>query len=270
MIPEEGEAAAERRYRLLLEVAEAANSHLTLDGVLEVLATAVRPLVHMDGLGVATMVGKEHIRLYAIHAREGLKQPGESISHMVNRILDLSLTEQDDLPLFPFAASSAEHLARTRATLLCADVRTDYRFAEREHLLAAEARSVVSVPLFVRGEFLGAVIHIRLESPAFDSNDARQLEDVTQPVATAVANSLAYEEIQRLRMLLAEENVALREEVDERGMFREIVGASAAMRGVLERVEKVAPTDTTVLIQGETGTDPVWMERGTVGVKYCF
>jgi formate hydrogenlyase transcriptional activator len=50
------------------------------------------------------------------------------------------------------------------------------------------------------------------------------------------------------------ENVALREEIDRSSMFEEIVGASAALREVLAQVEKVAPTDSTVLISGETGT----------------
>jgi formate hydrogenlyase transcriptional activator len=50
------------------------------------------------------------------------------------------------------------------------------------------------------------------------------------------------------------ENVALREEIDRSSMFEEIVGASAALRQVLAQVEKVAPTDSTVLISGQTGT----------------
>src|ERR1700733_9234259 len=53
---------------------------------------------------------------------------------------------------------------------------------------------------------------------------------------------------------LHNENVALREEVDRVSMFEEIVGASTALSVVLARVEKVAPTDSTVLITGETGT----------------
>ena len=61
---EKGEAPAARRHRLLLEVAEAANSHLDLDGVLDALATGLRPLVHVDGFGLATMLGREHILLY--------------------------------------------------------------------------------------------------------------------------------------------------------------------------------------------------------------
>jgi PAS domain S-box-containing protein len=61
-------------------------------------------------------------------------------------------------------------------------------------------------------------------------------------------------EIKKLRDQLYEENVALREEIDKASMFEEIVGESQALQYVLARVSKVAPTDSTVLITGETGT----------------
>jgi formate hydrogenlyase transcriptional activator len=64
----------------------------------------------------------------------------------------------------------------------------------------------------------------------------------------------AFEEIQALKEQLYRENIALREEVDKASMFEEIVGASPALQAVLSRVSKVAPTDSTVLISGETGT----------------
>ena len=80
------------------------------------------------------------------------------------------------------------------------------------------------------------------------------LEEITRPIAGAVSNALAYEEIARLKNRLHEENLVLREELDEPSMFEEIVGSSEPLRKVLSEVEKVAPTDSTVLITGETGT----------------
>src|SRR5208282_711571 len=53
---------------------------------------------------------------------------------------------------------------------------------------------------------------------------------------------------------LRQENVALREEIDKASMFEEIVGASRPLKAVLSRIAKVGPTDSTVLITGETGT----------------
>ena len=64
----------------------------------------------------------------------------------------------------------------------------------------------------------------------------------------------AFEEIKDLKDQLYKENLALREEVDRTSMFEEIVGTSTALQAVLDRVAKVAPTDSTVLITGETGT----------------
>src|SRR5262249_23764176 len=78
--------------------------------------------------------------------------------------------------------------------------------------------------------------------------------DVTEQWQARVALEKAFEEIKRLKDRLQDENVALREELDQASMFEEIVGASPALQTVLARVAKVAPTDSTVLITGETGT----------------
>jgi formate hydrogenlyase transcriptional activator len=64
----------------------------------------------------------------------------------------------------------------------------------------------------------------------------------------------AYAEIQALKDRLQSENIILREEIDKTSMFEEIVGTSPPLRSVLSYVSKVAPTDSTVLITGETGT----------------
>ena len=64
----------------------------------------------------------------------------------------------------------------------------------------------------------------------------------------------AFDEIQTLKDQLYKENLALKEEIDQTSMFEEIVGASDAIKRVLVLLCKVAPTDSTVLITGETGT----------------
>src|SRR5437879_54988 len=64
----------------------------------------------------------------------------------------------------------------------------------------------------------------------------------------------AFEEIKRLKDRLHDENVVLREQIDQVFMFDEIVGSSPALKAVLSSIVKVAPTDATVLITGETGT----------------
>jgi len=79
-------------------------------------------------------------------------------------------------------------------------------------------------------------------------------EDITERKRADADLQKAMEEIKQLRDQLYKENLALREEIDKTSMFEEIVGESPALRTVLARVEKVAPTDSTVLITGETGT----------------
>jgi DNA-binding NtrC family response regulator len=78
--------------------------------------------------------------------------------------------------------------------------------------------------------------------------------DVTAAKESRRALESAYAEIQALKDRLQSENIVLREEIDKTSMFEEIVGASPALRTVLSHVSKVAPTDSTVLITGETGT----------------
>ncbi|HVI07234.1 MAG TPA: sigma-54-dependent Fis family transcriptional regulator [Candidatus Binatia bacterium] len=78
--------------------------------------------------------------------------------------------------------------------------------------------------------------------------------DVTDHVQARVKLENALEEINRLKDQLHDENIVLREQIDQAFMFEEIVGSSAALQTVLSSIVKVAPTDSTVLITGETGT----------------
>jgi PAS domain S-box-containing protein len=80
------------------------------------------------------------------------------------------------------------------------------------------------------------------------------LVDVTEQHRSREALEKAFEEIKVLKDQLYKENLALREEVARASMFEEIVGESPALQSVLARVAKVGPTDSTVLITGETGT----------------
>src|SRR5262249_6923438 len=109
-------------------------------------------------------------------------------------------------------------------------------------------------PLLGRGPRAGARSSPGGEAHAIPAEDVELLAAVSGPLATAVANSLAYSEIERLKNRLQEENLLLREELDQRSMFEEIVGVSPALRRVLNRIARVAPTDATVLLVGETGT----------------
>jgi PAS domain S-box-containing protein len=105
----------------------------------------------------------------------------------------------------------------------------------------------------------GSVKYVRLvghpsenESGSFEFVGA--VTDITERKRAEADLQKALDEIQKLRDQLYKENIALREEVDKASMFEDIVGESPALQAVLARVAKVAPTDSTVLITGETGT----------------
>jgi PAS domain S-box-containing protein len=106
----------------------------------------------------------------------------------------------------------------------------------------------------------GEIRHIHvLGHPVLDES-GRLIEfvgthmDITEQHHSRAALESAFAEIKALRDQLYQENVALRQEIDETSMFEEIVGKSAALRDVLRQIQAVAPTDSTVLIYGETGT----------------
>ena len=78
--------------------------------------------------------------------------------------------------------------------------------------------------------------------------------EMTEQVQARVKLEIAFEEIRRLKDRLQDENLALREEVVHASMFEEIVGSSPALQATLTSISMVAPTDSTVLVSGETGT----------------
>jgi formate hydrogenlyase transcriptional activator len=80
------------------------------------------------------------------------------------------------------------------------------------------------------------------------------LVDIENQKRTEARLLQAMDEIKKLQEQLSQENIVLREEVDRTSMFEEIVGASPALKAVLARIDKVAPTDSMVFITGETGT----------------
>jgi len=99
----------------------------------------------------------------------------------------------------------------------------------------------------------GSVKTVHVQGAAQDQ-EVTGFSELIGAVTDITAARNAFEEIRTLRDQLYKENVALREEIDITRMFEEIVGSSPALQAVLSQVAKVAPTDSTVLITGETGT----------------
>jgi formate hydrogenlyase transcriptional activator len=110
------------------------------------------------------------------------------------------------------------------------------------------------LPLTTARRRLGTLVFTSKEPGAYDTADVNFLQQVANQVAVAVENALAFQEIETLNHQLQRENVYLEDEVRAESNFGEIVGQTAALRRVLKEVETVAPTESTVLIRGETGT----------------
>jgi formate hydrogenlyase transcriptional activator len=101
---------------------------------------------------------------------------------------------------------------------------------------------------------LGILSLASFREDAFSPEDFPFLTQVASQVAIAIDNALAYSEISALKDKLSQEKLYLEDEIRSELNFEEIVGKSEALRRVLKEVETVAPTDSTVLIYGETGT----------------
>lgn len=107
----------------------------------------------------------------------------------------------------------------------------------------------------------GSVKHLRVVGHPSTSDESSRFEFVGA-VTDITERKRAFEEIETLKDRLYKENITLREEVDKASMFEEIVGDSPALQRVLARMNKVSPTDSSVLITGETGTGKELVARG--------
>ncbi len=214
----------------------------------------LEPSVTVDAIAVAQVDG-DRIRPHGIYVRGVERRAGEKPAETLVRGAGLSAA---DIPAlgqgFVLKGTGTAFVGRTRRAYVCQNLEHNPRFIEDQRLLSFGFKAYVRTPLFVRNRLIGSIAFARHAPVPFKPREVQVLEDISGPIASAVANSLAYEEISRLKDLLQEENLALKEEIDERFMFEEIVGSSRALRRVIAGIEKVAPTESTVLVTGETGT----------------
>jgi formate hydrogenlyase transcriptional activator len=120
--------------------------------------------------------------------------------------------------------------------------------------IAEGMKTACVLPLVSRGRTHGVLLLGRRDEKPFCPEDIAFLMQLAGQVAIAVENALAYKKIAELKEKLTHEKLYLQDEIRTELNFEEIVGKSAALRSVLQQVATVAPTDSTVLIYGETGT----------------
>ena len=223
------------RYRTLLEVNNAIVTHLNRGDQMHSIAEILHRFLPFDGAVITFYVPESDVfRSFALetmistdYLRAGMEIPRKD--SMVTEIFE-------------------NQRGRIRR-----DLEKEQRFANDGRLLEIGIVSDCIVPLIVGGKSIGT-IGIAAGKNQYSEADMELLQEVANQVALAVANMVSYEEIERLKARLEKENVYLQEEIRTDHNFEEITGNSAVLLAVLRKVEQVAPTDSTVLIHGETGT----------------
>jgi formate hydrogenlyase transcriptional activator len=240
---------AEDRLQLLLDVTNQVVSNLQLRDLLRAISSSVRRVMQCDVVSVCF--------------------PDSERQRLQTFVIDFpdskGFIREDLIPiegsLGGFVFRSGKPWAGNASDLLRLGIKNDPAMAEG-------LKTGCVLPLISRNGVLGVLTLGRREDNPLTQVDIRFLTQVASQVAIAVENASAYrqienaraeleialEEIKHLKDRLQDENVALREQIDQALMFEEIVGVSPALRAVLARVSKVAPTDSTVLLTGETGT----------------
>jgi formate hydrogenlyase transcriptional activator len=127
-------------------------------------------------------------------------------------------------------------------------------FANERRLAGEGIHSICILPMVLQAKCIGTLSFVSRQCDRYSEQDSVFLQEVANQVVLAIQNMQSYGEISSLRARLEKENVYLREELRAEHNFEEIVGNSPALLKVLRDVEQVAPTDSTVLISGETGT----------------
>jgi formate hydrogenlyase transcriptional activator len=223
------------RLQLLLEINNMLVSNLNLHELLSAISVCLRKVVPHDVAGLALYDPKtDQLRVSALEfpSNEDLFVEGEAI---------------------PLQGDPAGVAFTMRQTVVLGD-NSSAQSAIGRRFAAAGVKSCIIVPLISHDRALGILSVASLRDDAFSESDAELLGQIAKQVAIAVENALSFRKIEALKSKLEEEKLYLEEEIRTGYNFEEIIGNSPALRRVLEEVETVAKTDSTVLIYGETGT----------------
>lgn len=231
----------ERKYRVLLDIATAVNATFDIHVVFEQIRQKLQELFRFDRSSIVLKSPQEDtLRFFAV-GPEPRKRLGK----------------ESTLPMQGSISGWVVEHGKPR-------LRTDLA-AEREpfeELFFQEGmRSYLSVPLSIRRRVIGALNLGSFQPGQYAPGDLELLSGIAEPISQAVNNALSYAEIERLKDELHAENISLRDEIRTEHHFYEMIGESDAIRRVLRAVEKVAPTGSTVLLRGETGTGKELLAR---------
>jgi formate hydrogenlyase transcriptional activator len=233
------------RLQLLLDVTNQVVSNLELRDLLRAISQDVRRVMQCDYAGLSLPDAEnKNLRLYAVDFPEG------------KGFL------QEDL-VYSMEGSPSGTAFWTMKPLTLQSPFTGWLHLPIVQMAVREGlKSFGFLPLISRNRAIGTLVLARLRDDALSQADIEFLSQIANQVALAVENALAFREIRELKEQLSKEKLYLEDEIRTEMNFAHIIGNSAPLRKVLKRVETVAPTDSTVLIYGETGTGKELIARG--------
>jgi formate hydrogenlyase transcriptional activator len=228
---------AQDRLKLILDLTNQVVSNLDFQELLRTISASVRQVMRCDA--AAIMLPEPdgvHLRVHALDFPD-------SRGFFTRQVL---IPISDSIPGKTYQSGKPWVLNRLDPAEASPEM---YAKASGEGI-----NSFCDMPLISRDRSLGVLALASREENAFDREATAFLSQVAQQVAIGVENALAYGEIAHLKDKLAQEKLYLEEEIRGEMDFEGIVGQSSALRHVLNLVETVAPSDSTVLLLGETGT----------------
>jgi formate hydrogenlyase transcriptional activator len=229
--------ATEERQRVLLDVNNAIVTCLDRESLFLATVAALRPLIPFERASLVLLDPVKNVFKVL-----GVAGPVPSPA-----IIPLGFE-------WPRQGSRTGWVVDHCKPMLSRDFLEETPFVEYPLLLEEGLRSAISVPLMNKGKARGT-LNVASRTPGrYGENEASLMTAIGEQVALALENMLAYEEIAALKARLQDENLYLQEEARSELAFGDIVGESPAILRVLADVRKVAGTDSTVLVTGETGT----------------
>jgi PAS domain S-box-containing protein len=228
---------------VMLQLSSALLANMDVTRLLEAISASIREVIPHDA---ATL---------AIPGHDGSSFTVQFLGPDENR-------QRRGMVRLPMEGSPAGKAFQSREPLVLANIAAS-GFADEtvRHLTALGMVSGCWVPLIHHGETVGVLAIARRMDAVFGPNEVDMLAQIAGQVAVAVSNAAVLRHVSELRDRLTQEKKYLEEEINLENRFEDIVGESLNLRQVLRQIETVAPTDATVLIQGETGTGKELLAR---------
>ena len=226
------------RLQLLLKLTNSITANLHLKEVLRAIAANIREVMHCDAASISlpdTEPGTFRSHAVDFPGSKGFLREGQSV--------------------IPGKDSPPRRAFETLKPVVSSNPANGYPYSQGREIATQEGlKSACFIPLVNRGRAVGILVLARASDEKFTQDDVEFLSQAAGQIAIAIENALAFEEISQLKDKLAQEKLYLEEEIRSEMNFDQIIGTSPALKQVLKLIETVAPSDSTVLLLGETGT----------------